>query len=109
MVKANRVNHHELGQIVLEGHIVTMPSHHIEDGVILLGHEEATLEFRNYLEVFLKEFISQSIFNLLLNVRWYLPFTSRSSNHATEVSKSLGLAKPLAPMGPKSGKTKWSS
>lgn len=52
MIKADRVNDHELGQVVFVGHIVAMPGHHIEDTVVLFGDKQAALELGYDLEIF---------------------------------------------------------
>lgn len=51
MIKADRVDDHEFGQVVFVGHIVAMPGHHIEDRVLLFGHKKAALELGYDLEI----------------------------------------------------------
>ena len=35
MVKGDRIHHHELGEVILVGVVVAMPTHHIKGGVAL--------------------------------------------------------------------------
>jgi hypothetical protein len=57
MVKLDSVNDHEVGQVVLIWHIVSMPSNHVIGAVVLFGLKEMTLIFTNYCVLLLHIFI----------------------------------------------------
>lgn len=51
MIEADRVDDHELSQIVFVRHVISMPGDHVERRVILRGLEQGALELRDDLEV----------------------------------------------------------
>ena len=45
MIEGDRVNDTEVGQVVLVGHIVSVPGNHVVGGMILVSHEQLALVF----------------------------------------------------------------
>ena len=81
MVEADGVDGVEACEIIGIRGVVAVPGDDVERRVIELGSPQPTLEFRDD-----------------------LPVSSLSSKAATGVRKSRGLARPLEPMGPSSGR-----
>ena len=51
MIKWDRVDHHEVVQVILEGRIVAVPGHHVEARMILDRLEQCALELVHYFEL----------------------------------------------------------
>lgn len=51
VIERNRVNDHELVQIVLEGDVIPVPSYHVEGAVSLSGNEQLAVKFTEDLVV----------------------------------------------------------
>lgn len=51
MIEGDRIDDHEVGEIVLVGHVVAVPRHHIERGVALLRREQHALVLAYYRKV----------------------------------------------------------
>ena len=51
VVERNRINDHESIEVVFEGDVIPVPSHHVERTMVLLGGEQLTLVLANYLVI----------------------------------------------------------
>lgn len=107
MIKGNRINNTKQTQVIFIWCIISMPSDYIKTTMILGAHKKTALKLVYNLEPCNKNMIKYLNNYVLQFIHYHLPVgTSLSSKCAVGTKKSRGLAKPLAPIGPKSGSLK---